>query len=163
MDRMDDLSLCTSTIELCVVRLCVWNTAFFVVGIYRPHSDSIVNFTNKLNDILHTDTLCESNVVIVGDLNIDILSNHIAPVNNFISCLRSLRFLPVITRPTRFPTSEQNGHPSALDHIWVNECIHFTSGIILSDITDHCPTFLFVNLSRANVIEKVILSFRPWT
>ena len=153
VDRMDDLSLCTSTIELCVVRLCVWNTSFFVVGIYRPHSDSIVNFTNKLNDILQTDTLCESNVVIAGDLNIDILSNHIAPVNNFISCLRSLHFLPA--RPTRFPTSEQNGHPSALDHIWVNGCNHFTCSIILSDITDHCSTFMCVNLSRTNVIEKV--------
>ena len=37
------------------------------------------------------------------------------------------------------------------------ECIHFTSGVILSDITNHCPTFLCVNLNRTNVIEKVKL------
>ena len=140
--------------------MCICNAALFVVGIYHPHSDSIVNFTNKLNDILHTDTLCESNVLTVGDLNIDILCNNSAPVNNCISCLRS-HFLPTITKPTRCPTSEQNGHPSALDHLWMIECIHFISGIILSDIIDHCPTFLCVNLSRMNVIEKVRHSFRP--
>ena len=75
--------------------------------------------------------------------------------------LQSLHFLLVITKPTRFSHTDQRpiSAPSLLDHIWINFDLLFTSGILYSDITDHCPTFLLLR-SAHNVSENLRLSFR---
>ena len=49
--------------------------------------------------------------------------------------------------------------PITFDHIWINCNLPFTSGILYSDITDHCHTFLLL-WSSHNVSQNVRLSFR---
>ena len=47
-----------------------------------------------------------------------------------------------------------------LDHIWFNDPEMFTSGILLCDVSDHCPTFLMHRLGGNETNEKVKVSFR---
>ena len=50
-------------------------------------------------------------------------------------------FLPLISRPTRFPEGDQNGRPSLLDHVYTNFIHQSVSGIFHYKITDHLPIF----------------------
>ena len=70
----------------------------------------------------------------------------------------SIHFIPAITKPTRF----SNNSSSLIDHIWINLIVEYTSGIVLSDITDHCATILklpfFVQKTHSEA--KVKITFR---
>ena len=54
----------------------------------------------------------------------------------------------MVNKPTRFDSNSNRYQPSLLDHIWINFVTPYSSGILLADISDHCPTFL--NLSGLN-------------
>ena len=155
--RMSDLCTADDTIESCIVEIVGIEFSLVILAIYRPHSDSIINFNNRLIDLLNHHSLRNKNVVIVGDLNIDLLleRNH-----EFICSLQSLHFVSIIDKPTRFPglgKSLSATAPSLLDHIWINFDWPHVGGIIYSDITDHSLTFLIVerktNLSNV-LVEK---------
>merc|ERR1712030_118906 len=72
--KIDELCLCDQTIELCSLRIDMQDNKYIViVGIYKPHSDTPHNFTEKLNIILHHPAVVEASLVLVaGDLNINI-------------------------------------------------------------------------------------------
>ena len=91
------------------------------MAIYRPHSDSTVNFSSRLIELLNHHSLRNKSVVIVGDLNIDLLleRNH-----EFICSLKSLHFVSIISEPTRFPSlggSLSATTPSLLDHAYMDK------------------------------------------
>ena len=81
-------------------------------------------------------------------------------VNNFSSSMFARHFISTITKPTRFPCSSiQNGTPSLLDHIWTNGTLSYVSGILATDISDHCPTFVGLYLP-AKINSKIKIMFR---
>ena len=49
---------------------------------------------------------------------------------------------------------------SLFDHIWLNCADMNTAGIILSDVTDHCPTFIIVKIPDPVKNENVNICFR---
>ena len=55
--------------------------------------------------------------------------------------MQSLAFTSLISKPTRFLPNDAF-LPSLLDQIWTNCLLKCQSGIILTGITDHCPTFV---------------------
>ena len=155
-----DLSYVNSNIEICTISVAFKNITYYIIGIYRPQSDPISNFVSVLEPILNHPILNNKNCIILGDLNIDLLSDS-NPCNIFISLMQSFRFLPCISKATRFPTSEI-GNPSLLDHIWLNTLTGFESGI-LHDFTDYLPVFLSLPvLSQTNNFndQTVKISFR---
>lgn len=160
VDSVDRLSVCSNSIETCVVRLKFDINEIFIVAIYRPHADTIDNFVEQLNTLLQDDILVGKNVIIAGDLNINLLIQNDISVDNFIASLQSQHFLPVITKATRFPPGNQQGCPSLLDHIWYSGFAAHSAGIILTDITDHCPTFLHMAGPTVNNNDKVKITFR---
>jgi hypothetical protein len=157
--RIDELCLSNNTIESCVVNVTLDRDEYVIFALYRLHGDSIENFSLKLMEMLHHAKLSGKKVVILGDFNVNILDQSSVVVSSFIAELYSLSFLPLITRATRFPPPGSNSEPSALDQIWINSLQRCSSGIIFSDISDHCPTFVHVPIVTDSS-DKIKITFR---
>ena len=149
--KLNEFSVVNDTIESCVVKISLVSLNFFIFAVYRPHSDNICNFTNALQTVL-TNSCLKHDVCLLGDLNINLLDVHNSDVVCFSAMMRTFNFVPVITKPTRFPSSTLNQSASLLDHIWLNFTSDYSncSGIILDNITDHCTTFL--TLSKTDLL-----------
>ena len=84
-------------------------------------------------------------------------------VKNFPSLMRSFNHVPVITEPTRYPPASFNQQPALFDRMWFPLCNKelVTSGILLYDGTDHCPTFITLSIPKHyDVKKKIKLVFR---
>ena len=132
-----ELTLCTESIESCVVEIGTGTEGFVIFAIYRPHSDCIQNFSNILDELLHSPRLNNRSIVLLCDLNVNLLKYHKQNVNTFMGLMQANSFIPLTTKATIFPTERENCVPSLLDHIWVNSFVQFSSGIITTDLTDH--------------------------
>ena len=155
---VEALSYCNATIEVCTIEVKIGNQLFYLIGIYRPHSDTVFNFNLALSEFLNNSILNNKVCVLMGDLNICLLKDG-EHTQSFMNILFSNHFTPLITKASRF--SPVTGEaPSLLDHIWLNKFIPFSAGIIDVDITDHLPTFLNLNLEKPNNCEKIKVQFR---
>ena len=78
VSKITELSLCTPSIESCVVSLEISSTYnFFILAIYRPLSDSVANFLISLNSLLSPDKLKHKKILIMGYLNVDLINSSI--------------------------------------------------------------------------------------
>ena len=149
-------SIINNTVESCMVQVINKEHNITVLGIYRPHSDVIQNFTEEVERLLLNNTNPCQNVILIGDFNINLLDINNASIENFHTALQSMHFLPTITKPTRFPPTSVPSVPTLLDHIWSNRLHDHSSGILLSDITDHCPVSIHLyNFKNPNNKTKV--------
>ena len=130
-----------------------------IVGcIYRPPKASIVDFNESLKITL--DTISKENkfLYLTGDFNIDLLStsqNTYTPASEFTELLFSYSVFPTINKPTRITSSSA----TIIDNVFVNNLHNqvITSGIIASDVSDHCPIFCSTPFSiRNNDSDKYI-------
>jgi len=115
-----------------------------IVGVhYRhplKHDEEYVNYLSNTLKIIKKEN---KNVIITGDFNYNLLNyQKDKKVNNFLSILLENLYLPHITGPTH--VTEQN--PSLIDNIFFNnlnkEC---TSGNLLYKLSDHLPSFIFID------------------
>jgi hypothetical protein len=77
----------------------------------------------------------------MGDYNIDMFHlNEHSPTQEFVDSLFSHMFYPLINRPTRI-----TAHSATLiDNIFTNNLSpQLFSGIILNDLSDHLPVFVY--------------------
>ena len=171
LKKIDELSLCNPTIETCVAQLfhkeLKDTVGHFIVGVYRPHTDSIENFTDSLQQILAHAILQNKTIILTGDFNINITGTRNTPIQNYLSLLNSLNFIPVVTKPTRFPSDNRSSHlPTTLDHIFINKIVQFNSAIFDYDLSDHCGTTLNCYLYglQTNATEnRHKITFRPYS
>ena len=154
--KIDELSFSNDTIEICTVQTEINNQNLIILGVYRPHSDTIDNFNSLFSDILSNAILRNKFCIVMGDLNICLLKQN-NPILNFSNILYSHHFAPLITKPTRFSPIEGEC-PSLLDHIWINKFHPNSAGILNVDNTDHLPTFLNLKFPSYQMQEKVKLS-----
>lgn len=152
--KIPSLSFFNETIEICSVEIKIVDRVIILLGIYRPHSDSIENFNSLLGNLLNMGILKNKFIIIMGDLNICLLKDN-QPNLNFMNLLFSHHFTPLITKATRFPQRE-NEVPSCLDHIWINKFHSNVAGIIDADISDHLPTFVHFNFNLPTSMHKTI-------
>ena len=155
-------SYCSDVIEICTVKIVVGDFSCFILAIYRPHSGSINDFITVLNSILSDSKISKSICFLAGDLNINLL-NESQEIIDFFSFMYSSHFVPIVTKPTRFPSNNDQHTPSLIDHIWINRIdIPYECFIILSDFTDHCPLFLQIEIPKSQMKydEKVLVKFR---
>ena len=152
-------STANNTIESCMVQVVNIEHKIIILGIYRPHSDLIQNFTDQLEMIITNNTNPNQSIILIGDFNINLLDLDNASIENFQTTLQSMHFIPTITKPTRFPPPSAPGVPTLLDHVWSNRLHDHSSSILLSDITDHCPIIIHLyNFEDSN--KKTKVSFR---
>ena len=146
-----DLSKLTDEIECLFVEILSQKTKTLIGCIYRPPDRSIDDFTDSIQDTLIQLNHGSNQCILTGDFNIDLLKidSHL-PTSRYVDMLHSFSFLPYITKPTRLASK------TLIDHIWVNDAIINVSGILLTDISDHCPTFLFTKstLITSNTSRK---------
>ena len=144
-----------SLIEINCVKVLMGDEWFFILGVYRPHGETISNFVEELTPILNGLNLNSKNAILIGDLNINLLGDN---SNNdiFVNCMHSFNLFPTINKPTRF---SNNHDPSLLDHLWTNSTHLNTSGIVSVDFTDHLPIFIFFD-TVSSTQEKVKITFR---
>src|ERR1044072_2313284 len=120
-----------------------------IVGIYRPPNSSRNDFIHALDTLILT-RLNNTNILIAGDFNIDMLNKSpslgATPLQNLMT---SHGFINYITQPTR-PNNIENRNPTLLDHIWGNLNCVIKSFIIRTDLTDHFPCLIQWNLNKTN-------------
>ena len=160
-------SLIESYLESCCVKVQLMNDQYIIIlGLYRPPTESIPHFIEKLDYILNDIVFRNASLVIIaGDLNININDSDSFVVNNYLNFLSSLFYLPLITKPTRFSSDIVNSNPTVIDHIFINKPISHKSGIINYDSTDHLPTFSHMNLTEnfESKHDKIKIKFRPYS
>ena len=168
LTKIDDLSFCNETIESCVAKISIKNSngadEIVVIGVYRPHTDTIENFVIALQNIVTNNSLSNKKIFIVGDANIDITASDDSLYADYLNMLHSLNFSPVITEPTRYPTGNlSRNRPTTLDHIFINQIVPWKAAIFMDDISDHCGCVMRIEnfMTQNNIITKSF-SFRPF-
>ena len=156
---ISELCYNNDTIESLVIQVRSNDELFYIVAVYRPHSDSIINFTSELLRILNSNLLLNKRIIVLGDININLLMTNNVDVNSFSNELYSYNFVPAITKPTRFAPDSSDILPTLLDHIWINFFHNNTSGILFSDLSDHACTFIHLPIILKSD-DKVKISFR---
>ena len=129
-----------------------------IVGnIYRPPNSShnlFIEYVENLLDLLERE---KKTVILSGDFNYnlrDVMQDQ--HTLNFSNLLSSYCYFPTIFRPTRIQGEKQ----SILDNFYINElCYHDKSGVVIDDISDHLPIFLYLatgNSSTRHITRKKI-------
>ena len=124
---------------------------------YRPPRDRNENyqsFINEIDPVLTTSGNFKCEIILTGDLNINLLNVNVKPFfNEFLDIITSHSFYPHIILPTRL--SRRSG--TLIDNFFckftsslsdVSSCI-FTSGI-----SDHFPYCISINVTRA-IIDPI--------
>ena len=149
-------------IEILTLDITLNNKTHSICTIYRPHTKHhrIKEFTDILNNLITHLNPKKRNIILLGDLNINLLEyiTH-APTNQFLTNMQSQRFNPIICRATRFPFEGQRGSPSLLDHIFTSFISRFSTGILKHEFSDHFPTFLYIPIAQSQnntIIHKHI-------
>ena len=156
---IEKLSYISEHIEICTISLNINNSLYNIACIYRPHSklEKIKEFRREISPLLKSNQFKRSNTILIGDFNINLLqhSEH-QETNEFLNLMQTFNYIPLITRPTRFPEGEQTGNPSLLDHIYINFTPPSAPGILNYVITYHLPVFLNIKLpERITISHKI--------
>ena len=110
-------SLVSDIMESCSVQGTNNNIVFTVLGVYRPPAESVRDFVDHIDSLLHEEfSNCES-MYIAGDFNVDLINVDCNVVEYLMNSLRHLHFVQTITKPTRFPPNDNSNGGSLLDHI----------------------------------------------
>ena len=121
-----------------------------VCNIYKPPRDNNSNrnisaFLDKLSPIIHSLTKHNTETIIVGDMNIDLLKiNDRTKYQEYFDLLINNSFIPQINLPTRFGRK----NATLIDHIFCKMTTksttqHLLSGILMTMASDHQATFVF--------------------
>lgn len=112
-----------------------------LISIYRsPSKRDISIFLQSLRTLLNT--IKTKNIIIVGDINIDIKVNSLDPrASNYLDLMSSFGLLPVHTLATRVG--------NCLDHVFVKTTFPSTALIIENSLTDHNTIFLSIELKNS--------------
>ena len=79
-------------------------------------------------------------------MNLNLLDVENSSFTKHSDFLRSYNFFPAINKQTQFAKNNPLINPSLLDHIFLNNRSQFVSNALYLDITDHCPTFVKLNI-----------------
>ena len=145
VDIIEEFSYVSEEIEICTVQMKILNKKYTISCIYRPRykHDKVKEFSAILRQIIQNSYFKKSHTILLGDFNINLLEHEThADTGDFLSMMQLHNFIPLISRPTRFPEGDQNARPSLLDHIYTNFIHQSISGIFHYQITDHLPIFL---------------------
>ena len=148
---IQNLSFINDEIEILTIEFTLNKKVYNICTIYRPQNkySRIKEFIDALNVLLTNTYLSNNNIIITGDLNINLLEHMThPPTNQFLTYMQSLKFIPLISRATRFPFEGQRGDPSLLDHVFANFTTNYYPGILKHDFSDHFPVFLHIPIPK---------------
>ena len=117
-----------------------------IVGcVYRPPNTDLSLFNLEFLTILGK--INERNpkpTIIAGDFNIDLLKSEVhLQTGEFLNNLTSHSFMPTIFHPNRITETSA----TLIDNIFFNSIAYqFETAIVYSDISDHFPVAIHINL-----------------
>ncbi len=107
--------------------------------IYRVPNTNAKSSLEMLSAIFERLSASKARVIVGGDLNFDMLKiNSHRTTSDMLSHALSAGLIPCITKPTRVTQSTA----TLIYNIGNYNKYSITSGVILSDISDHLPVFL---------------------
>lgn len=120
------------------------NNCISLLGIYRsPSYRNLNNFINTLNSSLHKHKNSD-NIIITGDLNINIVSNAGgSPADDYLNLCSEHGFYAGNMLPTR--------GENCLDHVMIKSKLKTTVIVCNEDITDHSFVLTLLNISPCKV------------
>ena len=130
--------------------------------IYRKPNTDVGQFQNSLLGVLEELNVGRTNIVLIGDFNIDVSQTNNQKVCDYLSMIESIGMQQVISSPTRVTDSTS----SVIDHIYTNvynPTIH--SGVIETDISDHFPIFIIFeskNKNKNDFMRKTSRSYKSF-
>ena len=129
---------------------------YLLCCVYRHPNSSIDTFSEYLHELFSNPAVCNKQVFILGDFNIDLLNyNSNTPTTNYVNFLFSKQFLPYIIHPSRVYGNSSTLIDNIFSNITDNETV---SGNIMTQITDHFPQFLIVK--HAGITYKNLSYFQ---
>ena len=129
-------------IETLFIEITNSNKTILIASVYKPNKSDDKLFIEKLLILLNNSNKQNYDEIFLnGDFNFDLLKLEDSSIAlNFLNSLSSISLIPVITKPTRITDTTA----SLIDNIFLANPTNFTSGIIVSDISDHFPIFIHV-------------------
>ena len=153
-DYVHDMCFVTDQSEVCTVMIDIPNSIKIkVLGFYRPPSGNVFHFCNTLQNILSSSSPSEM-LVLGGDANIDLFTDSTV-VDEYNNVLYSNGLVPHII----FPTRVTHLSSTLIDHLWTRFNADSSSGVFLSDISDHRLIFVCLTLRKNNNVS-IIKKFR---
>ena len=155
-ERRYDLDVSNNSSESIFAELDTGSQKILVGVIYRPPNQPVDDFLKYINDILQIVHTEKKLFYLMGDFNINILNvGNVQYVDEFLDTMLSNSMFPLIKYPTRVSSNSF----TLIDNIFTNDYSADTSGLFLSDISDHFPIFCIVkksinNSKNENVIFK---------
>lgn len=145
-------SLNISESNACQIIFSFNNNEFCALACYRPPSANVDLFVSSLHDHLRVLDMTHANVIIAGDLNIDISSifsqtvSDVSPsTTEYLDTLAAFGFESAINVFTRV----SNTSHTCIDHIFFKSNFPVSSMVYQTSITDHYAVIL--NLKTGNV------------
>ena len=140
-------------IETLFVEISRENKRILIASVYKPNKSDDKLFIEKLTQFINMNkTNNYDEIILNGDFNFDLFKqDENGVVLRFLNSLSSVSLIPVITKPTRI--TDQTA--TLIDNIFISNPVNFTSGIIISDISDHFP--IFIHLKTYSTTRVVIL------
>ena len=138
------LALSNMNSEILGITLRICNLTVNIIGTYRPPNGSQLHFINQLDHLIIND-LKDSQSIITGDMNIDLLNSDNQYTKDLINTMLSNGFFPSSTVPSRLNNAEPD-NSTLIDQLWTNldKCIE--NLYLLCDISDHLPILTIFDL-----------------
>lgn len=132
------------------------NISFGLTASYRPPATDLQQYISDLDR--YFSLLVKNNFeIFMGDTNINMLNSQDQHVNNYSCILAQHGLFPYVNKPTRVTESTS----SIIDHIFVRKEKQFnlrntyiSSYVFETNITDHYPIMLSVNLEKEHQSDK---------
>lgn len=125
-----------------------------IVGvIYRSPSSSYNQFCRALDELLCKITNERKNVVLMGDININLADIDSVICEEYINCFTTYGLSCLLKKPTRVAS---DGSSSLIDHILTNLDDVTSGGVILADISDHYPVYFCLQTTRRQLSQKSV-------
>ena len=129
-----------------------------VCGIYRPPNKSIGDFLSCMDTLLETS--CNSDIVLLGDFNINTFDVNNSNVQRYINLFESYGLRNEISLSTYVsPSNMIDG--SCIDHIWHNLQIRRDSYVLKPNMSDHYAVVTVFQTEVEN--EPITIKFRDYS
>ena len=142
--------LCKMTLdfECLTTELMTNNSKYLFINAYRSPSGNYVNFLTNLEHILETaNSRREFKTIILGDFNINLYNPSSTRCKEYLNCIFSNGFVPLISRATHFVSDR----PTLIDHILSNDLSDISSSCIFrAKISHHLPVCVNIRLDVQN-------------
>jgi hypothetical protein len=141
-------------IEALTIRLTYPDSkSILLTSIYRSNgpianvtpSQQLDRFMDKFSLLLSDLNSTNKPSYVFLDANINLLNLHLPDVSNYMNTILEKGYLQIILKATRI----HNDSSTLIDHILSNaRALHFCSGTLVSDISDHFFTFVLPNTTH---------------